>query len=206
METEYKDLIDFHKLKECIISKRTTSKYVAEDTGMDKRRISQFINGFTIPMSDNVAKVCWALKVPVSELVDFKGIKLNPYFDTMPYVYDVPKDAVGEVTYKPLWNFLKIYLKDHEGKTANDLFDKIEPYRRRIGLTNLTRAREASCKARGIDENFVARVKRQKDYYKTGLTEETRTKLHNDRPLSMRTIYDICKFLGCSVDFVMSYK
>lgn len=203
---DYKEVIDFHKLKECIVSKRTTSKYVAEDTGMDKRQISQFINGFSTPMSNNVAKICWALKVPVSEIVDFKDIKLNPYFDSFPYVYDVPKDAKGEVTYKPLWNFLNIYLKEHEGKTANDLFDKIEPYRRRMGLIDTAKAREASFKARGIDENFVARVKRTKDYYKTGLTEETRAKLHQDRPISMRTIYDICKFLGCSVDFVMSYK
>ena len=206
MELNYKEVIDFHKLKECIISRRTTQRYVAEDTGIDRSQVSQIISGFTTPMSNVVAKICYVLKVPVSEVVDFRGIELNPYFDSFPYVYDIPKEAAGEVTYKPLWNFLEIYLKDHEGKTANDLFDKIEPYRRRIGLTNTSKAREASFRSRGIDENFVARVKREKEYYKTGLTEETRTKLHQDRPVSMRTIYDICKFLGCSVDFIMSYK
>lgn len=39
-----------------------------------------------------------------------------------------------------------------------------------------------------------------------GLSEEIRTKLRNDRPLNMSVIYEICKFLGCSIDFVMGYK
>lgn len=126
-------------------------------------------------MTDTVAKISALLKVHPSEFVSFEGVKENEVYFGKERRESLPKESKGELTYKPLWCFMSEYQRGHKGKTANDLFDRIETGRK------------------------------TSDKYK-GLSEEIRTKLRNDRPLNMSVIYEICKFLGCSIDFVMGYK
>lgn len=198
---DYKELINFSKLKECVKSKRTTITYLAEDSGLLPTQISHIIKNDTIPMTDTIAKLCWALKVNVSDIVEIKGIKENKYFTWEHPLYWPSETAKGEVTYEPLWNLLEDYLRDKPGKTANQLFDQIEPYRRKAGID--TKGIQRALEARGITSDYE--VKSRKRVAK-GLPQLTRTKLKNDKSLSFRTIYDICNFLGCSPDFIMSYK
>ena len=193
--------IDFSKLKECIKSKRTTINYVAEDTGLLRQHLSKIIKNETIPKTDTIAKICWVLKVNVSDIVELKGIKENKFFTWDHPLYWPSENTNGEVTYEPLWNLLEDYLSDKPGKTAGQLFDQIEPYRRKAGISLV--GIQKALEARGINSDYEAKPRKR---VTKGLPQLTRTKLKNDRPLSFRTIYDICNFLGCSPDFIMSYK
>lgn len=213
MDEELKDIIDFSVIKETVIKKRTTVKYVSEDADIPRNRLSSIITGWVYPKTDAVAKIAWALKVPVSEVVSFK-IETDPkkagWFNSRYLPYLPSDDAEGKLTYQPLWNFLDMYLEYlfkeiGKKKTANDVFDLIEPYRRRNGLVAGVGKESArkSVEAR-FGEGYEAGKKRV--YKAKGLTPETRHKLKADLPVNIRTIYDICKFLQCPIDWVMSYK
>ena len=177
--------------------------------GCETTQISGIINGIAFPKTDIIARLYFALKVPASEICTFSGYEISPYFKDIQTPYEPAKNAEGKVTYRPLRRFLEEYLKEHKDKTVDDLFDRIEPSRRRNGQFNeeaLKKARENSLLARDITDGYEIKEKRVRKYYAKGLTPETRAKLRQDRPLNIRNIYDICRFLGCSIDFVMSYK
>ena len=149
----------------------------------------------------------------MSEICVFNNIKPNKWFEGKDLLYTPPKDATGEVTYKPLRRFLEIYIseynEEHEGeskKTDNDFFDKIKSERRN------EKAKEAAQKglaamfeARGIERKEMG-SKRRNAYFTNGLTAQTRAKLRQDKALNIQTIYDICKHMGCTIDYVLSYK
>ena len=205
MDIDYKEVIDFSKLKDCIKNRRTTLKYVAEDCGLRAAQISQIIQGFTLPKTDTVAKICAVLKVRVSEISEFKEIQEKEEFKNISVLYDLSDTPEKKLSYKPLWAFIHEYLKYHPDKTPNDIFDAIEPYRKRNGnydksLKGVTAANAAKNRTGEKKEN------RNRRSYSSGLPLATRTKLRNDRPMSMRTIYDICRYFGCTVDFVLGYK
>lgn len=214
MDIDYGEVIDFSKLKVCIAKKRTTMKYLAEDTGIDKTRLSQIARGITFPMTDAVAKICSVLKVNPSEIVEFKGIEptkmQEEWFETHERKYDPARlngyVFCGELTYEPLWEMLEGFVNTvndklgNDEKTVSDILDTIEPYRRRNGIGE--EAIKKALEANGYGEGYEAKRKRTEK----GLPTITRTKLKNNRPVSLRTVYDICKKLGCSIDWVLSYR
>lgn len=208
MYIDYKGKISFDRLKICLQEKRVKAKELAEKLGIDAHHISAITTGSSFPKTDLIARICKELNVPASEICLFRGIDINPYFKDKELLYKPAADATGEVTYRPLRRFLEEYLEEHKDKTADDLFDKIEPARRRNkvagGLTD--EVRQKALAARGIASGYEVKEKRNRRDYSVGLPYVTRTKLRQDRPLNIRNIYDICKYLGCSIDFVMSYK
>lgn len=209
MDIDYKKVISFRRLKEVLNENRIKNYELAEAVGCETTQISGIINGIAFPKTDMIAAICRALSVPASEICTFTGYDIKPYFKDMRVPYVPAKDAEGKVTYRPLRRFLEEYLREHEEKTADDLFDKIEPSRRRNGQFNgdgIKKAVQNSLLARGITDEYEKKDKRVRRYSAKGLTPATRSKLRQDRPLNIRNIYDICRFLGCSIDFVMSYK
>lgn len=214
MDIDYKEVLDYSVIKDVVKEKQTTVRYLSENTGIPPNRLSSIITGWVYPKSDAVAKIAWALKVPVSRIVRIK-LDVDPkkakWFEGKEAPYSPPEESTGKVSYFPLRALMTEYLeyiniaKDKD-YTEKDLFDKIEPYRRRNGLiTPVDKdAVRKSLIARGYDPDYKSKTERH--YEAKGLPPETRTKLKNDRPLSMRTVYDICNFFGCSIDWVMSYK
>lgn len=205
MDIDYKKVISFRRLKEVLNENRIKNYELANAVGCETTQISGIINGVAFPKTDLLAAICRALSVPASEICTFTGYDIKPYFKDMRVPYVPAKDAEGKVTYRPLRRFLEEYLREHEEKTADDLFDKIEPSRRRNGQFNRASIKKA-LEARGITEDYEVKRERARRDYTKGLPFLTRTKLRQDRPLNIRNIYDICRFLGCSIDFVMSYK
>ena len=220
MDENIKELVSFEKLKDCIFKCRLTNKFLADDLKLPQQRISRIVTGWDIPKTDVVAKLSWSMKVPCSQFMELKGIEPNEkqkeFFDTHKLQYRPPENPVGELTYAPLWELVKLFVEDvnsrlQEGQTPlteNDLLDKIEPYRRRNGLIFGLEGDtyKAGLAARGITEDSPRKVDRERKAVNKGLTQATRVKLRNDRPVGMRTIYDICHKLGCSIDWVISYK
>lgn len=214
MDIDYKELIDFSGLKDLIKAKRTTVSYVAQDAGISVQRVSRLITGWDIPKTDALAKIAFALRCPVSEVVKFKNIvpsaQQKKWFEEHELPYQPPADAKGEVTYEPLRALLEIYLiylEEQTGKekNANDLLDLIEPYRRRNNIKSGVNAEVAKA---GVEAKYGKgyEAENKRKYVPKGIIPEIRTKLKNDRPVNIRTIYDICNFFGCSIDWVMSYK
>lgn len=204
--------INFKHLKTVINSKGLSVSELAEKCGKTQSYISQITTGRIFPKTDLITKMCSVLKVYPSEIVSFEGIEINPKYFSNNKRLPLPEEFTGELTYKPLWYFLDDYLAEvnknrAEGepkKTANDLFNKIEPPRRVKGIMPdeefIKNAKEARW-----GKDYVSKNTPHTDYSK-GLPSLTRTKLRNDRPLNLEVIYEICKFLGCSIDFVLGYK
>ena len=212
MSNEYLDLISLEPMKRVIKDKGLKLGYVSERAGLIPNRLSCMLNsGLSLPKTDTVAKVCAVLGVPVSAVIEFKGISVNEYFVGKELSYVPPKEIKGEMTYKPLWNFLEKYNEERRNdglseRSANDLFDQIEPNGRKKGLGISAANREKGQVALGWGEGYEPKILRSRKSVKRGLTQETRTKLRNDRPLNLRVVYDICALLHCPVDWVLSYK
>ena len=208
MDIDYKEVISFRRLKECLQEKKIKIKELAEKLGIAPVQFSMITTGVAFPKTDLIARICKELNVPASEICLFRGIEINPYFKDKELLYKPSADARGEVTYRPLRRFLEEYLAEHKDKTADDLYDKIEPARRRNNISGgfTEETMQKALAARGITSGYEIKEKRNRRDYSVGLPYVTRTKLRQDRPLNIRNVYDICKYLGCSIDFVMSYK
>lgn len=218
MDIDYEDVISMKGLESAIVQRRTTVRYLSEDCGVHRNLISRAISGAAFPKSDVIAKMSYHLGVKPSEIVQFKGIEPNAaqakWFREHSLKYKTGEDAVGELSYAPLWELMKGFLEEvNKGKkegerlmTEKDVFDSIEPYRRRNGMSNpfTEETQRKAAIARGFDPDHIKINPRV--YKAKGLIPEVRTKLRNDRPISLRMVYDICKRFGCSIDWVIGYK
>lgn len=208
-------VIDFSLLREYIKKRGLKVAFISEKAGIHRDRLSQIYRNLNNPKTDLLAKICYVLKAPASQIVSFKintDEKKQQWFKDKELPYSPPEDAEGVLTYEPLRIMMNMYLDYYaditgKDKTVNDLFDMIEPYRRRNGIKNglNDETRRKGLIARGFAEDYKSE-RTDRKYKAKGLTPETRSKLKNDKPVNIRTIYDICNFFGCSIDWVMSYK
>ena len=215
MDIEYTDVISFEPLKKIINERGLKQGYVAREAGFEQSRLSGLYKGIFFPKTDMMAKVCSILNVPVSKIVSFKidsDEKKKEWFASRELPYTPPSEPEGVLTYEPFRLMTSMYLDYYNSlseneKTLNDLLDKIEPYRRRNGLVTVpTRENvQQAMKARGFEEGYKSE-RTDRKYKAVGLTPVMRNKLKTDKPLNIRSVYDICNFFGCSIDWVVSYK
>ena len=215
MDIDYKSVVDFSKLKEVLDERGTRYSFVADKVGVRSDVIGRIFRNEVFPKTDLIAHIACVLKVKVSDIVTFRmdvDEKKKAWFDGKELPYSPDGESKGEVTYEPLRLMMTMYLdyinavKDSD-KTVDDLFNLIEPYRRRNGLNAELKREwiEKSLVARGYEPGYKSK-RTDRKYVAKGLTPQTRSKLKNDRAVNIRTIYDICNFFGCSVDWVMSYR
>lgn len=208
---DYREMIAFRRLKETIEEKGLRVRDVAEKIGVAPSVVSAVITGARLPKTDFLARICWAVGEGADSVCEFRGIEPTEFqrewFEGIGRVYAPCAEARGDVTYRPLRRVLDIYLEERnrEGKarmSASDFFDKVEPPGRRSGAG--ARGREnikAALEARGLSADGE-----RKTGCPRGLPYQTRAKLRHDRPLNIRTIYEICRMLGCTPGYVVSYK
>lgn len=215
MDIDYKSVIDFSKLKTVLDERGTRYSFVADKVGIRSDIIGRIFRNEVFPKTDLIAHIACVLKVPVSDIVMFKidvDEKKKAWFDGKVLPYSPDGEGKGDVTYEPLRSMMTMYLdyinaiKDSD-KTADDLFDLIEPYRRRNGINAEHKKEwvEKALIAKGYEPGYKSK-RTDRKYKAKGLTVETRRKLKNDRAVNIRTIYDICNFFGCGIDWIMSYK
>lgn len=215
MDIDYSALIDFSSLRNVMNEKGIKVKWLAEKIEQPATRLSQIIRNNTFPKSDVIARLCFTLNVRPSQIVSFKidaDEKKRKWFEDKELPYSPSFDPVGELTYEPLRLMCQMYLdyiNEIKGtdKTINDLFDMIEPYRRRNGLVTPVQPDwiKKNMEAQGFDAEYKSK-RTDRKYKAKGLTPAMRLKIKKDRPLNIRSLYDICNFFGCSIDWVMSYK
>ena len=217
MDVDYGKNISFSRLKEVIQDNKLKINEFAKMLGKNSNDISQIINGVRLPKTDLIAKLCFVLKCTADDICVFKGIKPTEYqkkwYEGIGVLYKPSEDAVGEVTYRPLRRLLEVYLEgrvNEDGKklTPDDFYDKVESARRRNKNYDTSgKGIKAALEARGFVDGYEPiTAGRTRKKYDKGLPYPTRTKLRQDRALNIRTVYDICKVLGCTPSFVMSYK
>lgn len=211
MKMDYRAMITFRRLKETIEEKRLKVSDVAERISVAPSEVSGVITGARLPKTDFLARICWAVGEDADSVCEFKGIEPTEYqrewFGRIGKLYVPDTDAKGDVTYRPLRRVLDMYLEERnrggEARvTASDFFDRVEPPGRESGAG--ARGREnirAALTARGLSMEEERRTRCPR-----GLPYQTRAKLRHDRPLNIRTIYEICKVLGCTPGYVVSYK
>ena len=197
--------ISFKKLNVMIKTSGYSVAEFAEKCGLKPTEISTICNSRRTPRTDLVAKMCSIFECYPSDIVTFKGITVNNTYFSDDKRYALPYRNSGELTYRPLFLFLADYLEEHKDKTEKDFFDQIEPPRRIKGQSLHTSANIKKAIAARYGEGYESPRHNRTDYSK-GLNAVTRAKLRNDRPMNLSIIYEICKFLGCTVDFVLGYK
>ena len=215
MDIDYKEVIDFSRLKTVINNSGLMKKFIGDKVGVRGDIIGRIYRNEMFPKTDLLAKIAAVLKVPLSEVVVFKlsaDEKKKKWFEEKVLPYSPPSDPEGNVTYEPLRIMVNMYLDYYsditgKDKTVNDLFDMIEPYRIRNGLVTVPTKENVkqALKARGFDDGYKSE-RTDRKYKAKGLTPVMRNKLKTDKPLNIRSLYDICNFFGCSIDWVMSYK
>ena len=215
MDINYEEVIDFSVILKTLKERGIMQKFVAEKIGIMPTVFSRICRNDVFPKTDLLAKIAAVLKVPLSEVVIFKlsaDEKKKKWFEEKVLPYSPPSDPEGNVTYEPLRIMMNMYLDYYsditgKDKTVNDLFDMIEPYRRRNGLVTVPTKENVkqALKVRGFDEDYKSK-RTDRKYKAKGLTPVMRNKLKTDKPLNIRSLYDICNFFGCSIDWVMSYK
>ena len=215
MDINYKEVISFSGIKTVLDESGIKYGFIAEKIGIRGDVLGRIFRNEIFPKTDLIAKIACVLKLPVSQIVEFKmdvDEKKRAWFENKVLPYSPDGEMKGEVTYEPLRLMMTMYLdyinaiKDSD-KTVDDLFDMIEPYRRRNGLvvSPTKEIIQKSLVARGYDKDYKSK-RTDRKYRAKGLTPQTRTKIKNDRPLNIRTVYDICNFFGCSIDWVMGCK
>ena len=214
MDIDSKSVVDFSGLKTVLDERGTRYSFVADKVGIRSDVIGRIFRNEVFPKTDLIAHIACVLKVSVSDIVTFRmdvDEKKKAWFDGKVLPYSPDGESKGDVTYEPLRSMMTMYLdyinaiKDSD-KTADDLFDMIEPYRRRNGIKCGVNAETARA---GVEARFgkgYKSARTDRKYVTKGLIPETRRKLKTDKAVNIRTIYDICNFFGCSIDWVMSYK
>ena len=212
-DIDYKQLISFKLMKEVMQEKKITSVELSKKCGCSADLISMIIKGKATPKTDLFVKFCYFLGEMPSKICEFKDITKKPWFEGRSYFYIPEQDAKGELTYRPLRRLLDAYIDEAnatladgaEKKTADTFYDMVTPNRRRNGnFDKSMKGMKMALEARGLTTG-KKETRNRRDYSK-GLPYKTRTKLRRDEPINLGTVYDMCKVLGCSPDWVVSYK
>lgn len=202
---KYKDLIDFTLLKTALANNNVSHAAFGETLGISKLSIANWIHGRALPDTEQLAKVCAELRCSVDKVVRFAGYEVKD-------CYKVPWDGYGKprwgkLTYEPLrMLFQGAYGEDWQKKMTEfydiiprpDLSEKQEAnIQRRLDAAKKYWEEKAKEEGRGPTE-----AKRKR----TGLWENYRADISMNRPIPLPRLYDICKALHCTPDWVMTYN
>ena len=204
---DYKDCIDFSPLKVTLAAKGFTRKALAEMAGTQDYVINNYIAGRAFPDTEKLAKLCAALQCSVDKVVRFSGYDVKDRFKTPWDGYGAPRWNC--LTYEPLrMLFINVYKDDWVNKLT-EVYEKIPrpemSSEKREAIEKMKQAKAAL-----IQEKIEkGEYKGAKNNYRTtgvGLLFEIRTKISQDKPIPLPRLYDICKALHCTPDWVMTYN
>ena len=204
---EYKDVINFDQLKVTMAKRGISRKCLAESVGINDFVIGNYTSKRTYPNTGVLAKICAVLQCSVNEVVEFTGYDIKEKYKSHWDKYIEPR--WNGLSYEPLRRlFRSTYADDWKQKLADfydivprpDLSDK-----QKYAVDKMNKARDAQ-----IQEVIAAgKYKGSSDGYKSygkGLTREYRRSIADDEPIPLPRLYDICKALHCTPDWVMTYN
>lgn len=205
-EYHYKEWCSFDGLKQKIKESGMTYLDVACEIDVDYGSINSYICGRQAPTTEKLAGLAAVFECSVSELVEFKGFEIKEKFQKPFYKWYPPrKDKIPSVQYGPLRMLFKRYYKDQWSKKLTEFYNQIEPLYalspedRQKALENLKKATEVRYANLGATEHKPGHT------LYTGLNSRTRHDIVRNRPIKLKYVYNMCKVLGCTPDYIMSY-
>ena len=183
--------IDFRRLKGMLVARGIKAEEFAGKVGMSVSTLRQVMGGSALTTSDRVAAICAALECSVNDVVEFTGYEVAERYgrrmrEYYPAVYN-------EVSYEPLRHLFKGNYKENWKRKLNGLFDSVEST---ASDRQLEECRKGIAAMKGVTGGLTRR----------GLSGNIRHRLREDEGVNMRVIYNICRVLKCTPDYVMEYK
>lgn len=196
--------ISMARLRLLLKVKGLSIKEFSDRTGICFNTIVKACGDKGFPMTNVVARMCYFLNVFPSEIVEFEGIDYD--LETYPAEsrLPLPEEAEGEISYLPLVYTMFDYCKKHNVKNR-DIYDSIEPPRRIRGIKPPTEEMLKKAQKVRFGADYVPSGAKR-TYYKNGLPPIMRSKLNHDRPIQLATVYEVCRFFRCPIDFVLGFK
>lgn len=202
---EYKDLIDFGKLKSLAFKRGLSMSALGRNSGISGPHCINIIAGRFIPGTETVARICGYLECSVDEIVDFKGFEVKEYYKGRdPFVpHEAEEDVLYRTSFEPLRQLLlDVYGEEQYPVKMRELMSKIEP----VGGTEIQIERISVLHEKKIADD-ISRGKRGEGHGSYGRIPGTRQAcFRRDRPINMRFVYNLCRVLGCTPAWVLTYK
>ena len=185
------DGIDFRRLKGMLVMKGIRAEDFAEKVGMSISTLRQIMGGGSLTTSDRVARMCAELECSVDDVVEFSGYEVAGRYmkrrrEYYPAVYN-------QVSYEPLRQLFREAYKEEWKRKLGELFDSVEST---ASDRQLEECRKGIKAMKGVTGSLTRK----------GLSGSVRHRLREDEGVNMRVIYNICRVLKCTPDYVMEYK
>jgi len=204
---DYKGLIDFALLRTAIRDAKITDGELAERLGCSVSSLRNYIHNRQLPDTEVLAKICAALQCSVDKVVSFTGYEVKDRFKTSWDGYGKPR--WNGLTYEPLRMLFRGTYADNWRQKLSDFFDTIPrpelSDKQKDSIGKMLKARNDQ-----IQEAIATgKHKGSNNWYKNhdkGLMYEYRYNIASDDPIPLPRLYDICKALHCTPDWVMTYN
>lgn len=177
----YDEDVSFGPLALLMIERNLSFAKLSEITGVGHQVCERMIrHNFTEGVNtDTLTAVASGLKVPFSEIIKFNNYDIDDRY-VIRYnhleEFIVPDEIKGTVSYKPLYELIESW--DKYSTVKQGLIDVISS-------------------AEGV---------RERDNASDTAFRSTLTKIHMNQSMSLKNVYNICKYCRCSVDFVMTWE
>lgn len=189
-------IVSFERLRDLLFRRKMSVKEFVAGTGIPRGTYNAIISGSALPKTDKVAGICAFLRCTVDDILEFKGIEVSERYG---WHRSEPKEPVyGMLTYEPLRNLFKNFYGGEWKSKLKEFYDKVPK-------NEDDRRHETSKRLVRIMNPGVGDV--TKSWYgDKGLGPSTRTKLNNDRAVTLDVIYRMCLVLHCTPDYIMDYN
>lgn len=206
--SDYKDVIDFRPLKGILAGRGITQEYFAEQLGIKPPVLSNYISGRALPTTKQLASMCALLQCSADSLVKFTGYEVKECYKIIWDGYGKPR--WNDLSYEPLRRlFMKVYGEKWKDK-LREFYDTIprpelseaqlkNKENRTKGVLEYQQKRKEKGEYKGISAGH-------KDKWGVGLSVNYRSAIAVDKPIPLPRLYDICKALHCTPDWVMTYN
>lgn len=205
--TKYKELIDFTPLKVLLTKKGIKRQDLADMVGVGVYVIDNYTGGRALPDTEKLAKICAILQCSVNEVVEFTGYEVKERYKGHWDKYVEPR--WNGLTYEPLRRLFKgSYGNDWKKKLTEfyDIIPRPERTEKEAGREKIMREAKLASIQELKDKGEYKGLSCNYKSYGKGLVREYRLSISNDEPIPLPRLYDICKALHCTPDWVMTYN
>lgn len=199
---ECRKFIDFSRMRGVISDRKIRMTELASITGIGYSSLQQLVYNMRLPSSEPLARICGVLECSVNDVMEFSGYEVDERYKVHRTGYYPP--VYNEVTYEPL---RQLFRREYGGgwkKKLAELFDNVEPMEKTESeedRRNRIKKAHETLRRKGVE--FKGGCGQR---CRPGLTTAIRAKLNDDENVSLIFIYNICKVLRCTPDYVMDYK
>ena len=202
---DYKDVIDFSPLKGVLAERGLTREAFAGSLGIKVCTLDNYTSGRAFPNTEALARICAVLQCSTDKVVKFTGYDVKDAYKTPWAGYG--RARWNRVTYNPLKILFKNFYGSNWRIKMTEFYDKIPK-------PNLSEAQKEAQQKRvdGVKsywqkkQESEGQKKSVSTRHKEGLSQECRNCIASDEAIPLPRLYDICKALHCTPDWVMTYN